>query len=729
MGAPAGPAASPRRGTQPAPTYCGKSGGLSLSNTNAPAPGADDGDLPTPVLPTPVREKGDTTPTSTGREGRDVNSLKGRSRAGRIPKVRRGSVPNTSSTGRISKTRNPSGSGLRPGGSRTSPSGSLRNIGVIASQVSAEVFNDLKKDLEDCKREKGILTDVVEEVRLKNSELQSKLDAMQVELRSAEKDLTEAQGKKKGLKVRKTRTSRRESYRAYGSMFMEENVPSEWVSVFQDCTDKASAIVQYVVRESSPIQFQSLYSPIGWFPNWRVFDMEECRDWRGRMTYIDGSNDSSEVGVAGGHSRGAAFFSTQDGTGGETIAFNGSVPFCIMEQAEKGEFFTASDTVIRRVVGQFVLKEASMGSFRLTAKMERDIYRFASTSPTLMGLVTSTSLQSGVGTRKSAARLVYFRNLGYNRIVAPCGKKESASVKTARGEEENSAASRLLKKFKPGVYDTSFWRKSLHQEVCHNGCPETTSTTSCSGDRLFGNEAARLAYRQWVGYEVSAEDDTSLMYLVRLDAWMTVLFCQMERRKEGESLRGGGHTTWMKREFRRMLPIAAEQLLGDITGIVRRGLLSTPGSSEAFEEELSICDGVQEAEILSNDKREMTLCFRYPRNKHYYVALLPEIFNDYVCPWLGKVKDCYIAHSADPGSFATPFLASEELSYVHDSDEEKQAPVDVFVEEIDLVLTDNGKKVVSDGDCDMAVSPSPPQTPNSREEEAGDVIGRSDGDE
>ena len=61
-----------------------------------------------------------------------------------------------------------------------------------------------------------------------------------------------------------------------------------------------------------------------------------------------------------------------------------------------------------------------------------------------------------------------------------------------------------------------------------------------------------------------------------------------------------------------------------------------------FKSELGLFVGDDENSRMGNDKRKCTVVIPNREVKVYYVALKPATIIEYICPFLGRVKDAYI---------------------------------------------------------------------------------------
>ncbi|MEM9681489.1 MAG: hypothetical protein AAF901_14295, partial [Bacteroidota bacterium] len=182
-------------------------------------------------------------------------------------------------------------------------------------------------------------------------------------------------------------------------------------------------------------------------------------------------------------------------------------------------------------------------------------------------------------------------------------KEQEKLLKKEIVQMVNETKRKLIKKDSAGNPITNWWRVAKYNDIRSNDESNDDNYNVESIDYLFNNEPARNAYRTFRGYTCHESEDTSIVILARIDAWMTTVIEDLERKKEG-CKKGGSETMVLKKRFEYLLPIALENLLKEITNRVSTVLSESGEDAEKFSSELSVYDGTDLQEQLGNRNRK-----------------------------------------------------------------------------------------------------------------------------
>ena len=224
----------------------------------------------------------------------------------------------------------------------------------------------------------------------------------------------------------------------------------------------------------------------------------------------------------------------------------------------------------------------------------------------------------------------------------------------------NEAFEKIYRVHESGETDTAFWRTASYEEIrADKNLIAENSPHSNNADVLFRNEPARKAYAAYRKYAICEAEETSVLTIARMDAFINSIIASFSGNKESgqrsnnqddinsmprrSSRKGGKIPLESIRRFKSLLPIACTQLHREVynklTNIFQ-------GSGNLLESECRCYPGKTEVERLGNNRRQLTKAFKYPRNGHYYIAIRNDCFAKYVCRWIGFVHDCFLLETS-----------------------------------------------------------------------------------
>lgn len=256
-------------------------------------------------------------------------------------------------------------------------------------------------------------------------------------------------------------------------------------------------------------------------------------------------------------------------------------------------------------------------------------------------------LSDSIGNRKKVTLGVFLRSLGYANGARANSDKLSSSQKIARKLEREIVYDKCVRISNEGNIDTMHWRLSEWSELCldtgsnsteSNDMEEAEREMESEGriDNLFMNEAARKAYKELRGHQLSESSEcsrasVSILSLARVDASLTTMLKWI---KVGG--KGGIRNSNVNDNFRNLLPRAMDAIIkeiwDDLECIVPHELVPRIAGVETLENDL-----------FGNEVREWTWVLRQPDDDNYlYLLARPAYFSKKVCSWLGEVEDCYI---------------------------------------------------------------------------------------
>ena len=254
-------------------------------------------------------------------------------------------------------------------------------------------------------------------------------------------------------------------------------------------------------------------------------------------------------------------------------------------------------------------------------------------------------LSDSVSARKKAAKMCFLKMLGFKTATTSESKNEDEDAKLARRDQKKIAFERCFKKFEDWEVDTSHWRTRTWDVLCLQTDPtsnmekimraaEREVTSGGKVDNLFFNEAARAAFHEIRGYNVSqgstGNSDVSILTLARCDAWITTamkLVCV-----EG---RAGQRNFDFTETFKYLLPRALERIIEEMWNDIRRlapqELLPYIAESQSHPLDKS-----------GNNLREWTVVVETIPEKKVFFNPSCKYFNQMVCSWFGNMNNCQI---------------------------------------------------------------------------------------
>ena len=297
------------------------------------------------------------------------------------------------------------------------------------------------------------------------------------------------------------------------------------------------------------------------------------------------------------------------------------VPYLPQKLAMDGKFYTPSEMFITSLIRKMVeniLQDGKWASLGQPEQVREDTIMKISECGIIQQRV-QVRLSELSTYRKRITRDTLFGALKYDKLVTKCAIKTDED-KLEKGKQVQALKQRLLRRRGDGQYDMSWWRRckepknlEMTEEDC--GVSETESVNLCrsaqgsddgsqivsnesemvddvpldewadgeDGDAdeakfgLFRNHASKAVWEAYMRnfltnvnegrlqMERNVRVDCSLITLARLDAWMmTVIDCLDMSIK-----RGGGRQKEYMEKFEIFLPIAVEQLMGDLYDYVQ----------------------------------------------------------------------------------------------------------------------------------------------------------------
>lgn len=124
-----------------------------------------------------------------------------------------------------------------------------------------------------------------------------------------------------------------------------------------------------------------------------------------------------------------------------------------------------------------------------------------------------------------------------------------------------------------------------------------------------------------------------------------------------------------------MLQVTAISLIKKVSfNIFKRGAVA---SGVDIESKISFKTVGLETERLQNGERVLTIVFKMASSGLYYITLITQAFEKYVCDWIGLVNDCYDLHVSTLYGRSTTFNPDLSLEKGNESDEEINTELNV----------------------------------------------------
>ena len=585
--------------------------------------------------------------------------------------------------------------------------------------IAVDDFNALKTDLANARRVSEELLESLKLWKEKCSRLEAERDKER--LRADSKLISNDSLVSQKVSSRMKRKSP-SCLRAQRGLLLNEigtfELPDNVQRIILALYDKVFTRAHQFSCELVPSGWHSIHSRQQWPPN-EITD-EDCLlyDWRGRSLMMD-SWEPRDIGSEEELLEiPAPLVHVLESVDGDKMILEGVYyPLCPFSEARRGETFTFTHETLTDFIGQSALHDISLNmSSKLPIETEKNIFLKVCKSLHLKARFFDACKQS-VATRKMAAKEIYFCSLGYGSFGerSPTGSLGRDEMK--RKNEINTAYQRMFKMNEEGERDTSFWRTAKFSDVCNTNASEMDCPLTDVGgiDTLFGNEAARLAYKQFRKFAVNPERDATAMTIIRLDAMMTAIvdgFASVSSTgtgsenlettqitaRNGSECDGGDEERYVRNRkggkspmdasnrYRKLLPLAAAQFLVHARNSLE-SLLSS--DSHRFEMEMKIGGHGDLEQRLHNAHRQHTIAFKYPPNGHFYIALRASAFKNVVCSWIGLVSDCYILKSKSLEHPLTPFQNGGHIETLLDDDETDDEDIQTEVQRATAIHTDD----------------------------------------
>lgn len=436
--------------------------------------------------------------------------------------------------------------------------------------------------------------------------------------------------------------------------FLREGVAEEILPVFMAVYANISKIGRFIATETVPTAHRTDLTPAEWFPNGDTDDVRVVRDWRGRVVINGELSEEILPSRDALSTNGYQFVLRSEADDGTYQVEKEAAPRCPMEVARAGGFYYAGSDITNRSLIKLCQEGLAASCVVLSSDRQQELTTSVKNSKTLATKLR-ISCRDNVGARKKAMKAAFFKELGYP-LIAECRSADIATVALRNGQFDE-AYSNLLRRREDNSIVTSWWRRATFDEVCSAEVRPLANRDMEGIDNLFGNEPARMACEEFAGMSLHADGDFSITLLCRLDAWMTALIEDLPRKRDVTG-RGGTETVVLKGRYQELLVPATVHLLNYCRALVSAAIQTLDGGVEIVENEFVIRKRNTMRESLDNENKEYTFAFRYPNNNHIYVNLASSTFKEFVCPWLGQVRDCYILHCEAPGARMEAF--SEE---------------------------------------------------------------------
>lgn len=267
-----------------------------------------------------------------------------------------------------------------------------------------------------------------------------------------------------------------------------------------------------------------------------------------------------------------------------------------------------------------------------------------------------------IGNRKRQLKKTFLIRLGYvtdkGKILCHCQTTNDtrtddeggvSCVQQVECSECQRHSAKLSRRSSSGCLQTNWWRTAKHEELRKNASvieDGEENQRPLGQNNIFKNKVAIDCFRRFHEYDSTSpivhNVYTSVVNLVRMDAWMTV--CLLYIAREGFKPRKGGNNIHrLVNDYDNMKMSAYTQFQKEVCSILRYNLRESQ-QLEAFEKELNVRSGDTGEEICSNVQRQFT--FAVPVDEEspseYLIYVKPNVFKERICSWLGQVKDCVI---------------------------------------------------------------------------------------
>lgn len=583
--------------------------------------------------------------------------------------------------------------------------------------ITAEEYNSLKSEIAGGKRLVQELVDSLKEVKQKCKQLEHDKNKLIVSAQCAATPpsslkLSCANG---GKGVNQNRSFRQRLVEE----LVEQDAAPNLVKFFQEFLEKITKYTHEYTSELVNPQWERLQhdETLPWAPNESADNVGLIRDWRGRAMSMEHFEAVKFPNKDYLRRIGAPLLQLGPEDESDNVEVLGAfVPLCPFEESRHGTMYTSTVVGVSNYICQAIISLIN-DSVRepVSTDVEKSVFKLASNNKILSNRFDYHCRQV-MSTRKRSVKDVFFSSLGYVTISATKGKGSPPDFYDMRAAEEAEAYKKLVRFLSTDdstdgtqARDTSYWRMASFEDICmESSVHRCLPLRKVKGvDKLFKNEAARRAYEAFRKFRVDPDEETSVLSVIRLDAIMTTIIDgfksdssrspilspifhsptdehtpsdtslgsneAQDNRKGGK---GGRVPVESMRKFRALMPKAAALFIQQVHELFYKSL-----SFDRYqhEKEFSVgCDGT-ETERLRNSERLYTVAFRYPANRHLYIALTQYAFAEHVCSWIGNVTDCFLLHS---NSLNAPFSIFKESDVLHRIDEQDEdvivsVPVDL----------------------------------------------------
>ena len=549
--------------------------------------------------------------------------------------------------------------------------------------VSAESYNEMKKELEASKR---ISQELCASLRLwkdKCESLGKDLKRTQVNMECVQNQMTKTVSRSSSTTASKSKGIRnaKEVRDIISKEMGEKDVPTGVQGYVKKFVDNMSRYAQQFSNEVCESCGEDMISELDWAPNYVFQEDGRQRDWRGRsielkvfrQTVLQDDMDLHEtgcpmpvmkVGNEGGYVVKALFF-----------------PLCPIDESSKGTLYTSTPEALSNFVGQSAVHVLRNSLEEMPSlELERSVFQYTSQNSSIVRRFDIVCRQAIAG-KKKQAKSVFFCYLGYPTITAVRPRTGIEDFEKKKTEEMEEAYKKLYKQLPCGTRDTCWWRKAKFDEICSDSCPTIPLEQNGCVDLLFQNQAAREAMVEFRRLQLNPRDCSSILTLSRLDAIMNSIIdlfqdnTAMERNdyhstsKENQrrTRKGGTVPNESSRRFKILLPTATSNLLNEVLSAFQEHLLNDKASMEF---ELAVGRSGDDITRLRNKQREFTTAFKHPLNNHYFIALRKQAFTSIICGWLGGVIDCVILHSTTIDGPFSGFNDEVAVDIRNESDED-----------------------------------------------------------
>jgi len=270
---------------------------------------------------------------------------------------------------------------------------------------------------------------------------------------------------------------------------------------------------------------------------------------------------------------------------------------CLYERCQLQPFYASCDETVARGLAEFGYPHyTTVMNGQKSLSFSQFLLHMRSCTSLHVRLVTC--MRENMGHRKKVSKNTFFEGLGYDlkyyeNFMRRRGNNPKPETKDnnsmdsqpdslklvsdsdgSTGENGTSAQScdhtmqcieRLMTVCQVTTIDgtvcTNEWRTGRLQDFhCQNNMTDEMLSEGVT-DVIFNTAAARKTFSTFCGRSVPRTDDTSLMLLVRADAWMTSILEDTLRKLRGVGKRGREPFV-LRNRFHALLPTAVQNLQG-----------------------------------------------------------------------------------------------------------------------------------------------------------------------